>query len=381
MDPCERLGTTSLRLRMAAQLFKRQLLGPRHDPTRPQTDAVFQALREQDAPLDGWLTRRSWQHWIHGRGTPRVGSLRAFDEVAQRVVRFRRPSDGCEEALPKAFFASLVRGGLLRAMVGRDHRKVTVNSIRRAAEAYAPASAWHLHVDALEAAALDIGFADVPWQVLKTIAAMRVLECLHLLWSRRWGRVYPLLPSALRLRWNAATPAERQRMRADMPMLQGRLFERGLHGGAAPDWAKVPTATDAVPEHACKTLLAIAGDPDFLVSDRLTAWAFDVATATLATGALLWSDRHVSFWGPVSDTLVVWIGLMQEVFDTPEPGRRDLFAALECCGIAASETTLARLSHLHATYGAEMQALGTSAEVVSDLANRAAETHPLRTVG
>lgn len=377
MDPCVELGTAALRLQVAAQLFKKFLLGTDHHPGWPQTEEVYRRTELLGAGLQGRISRRTWAEWVTGAGNAskerKPGEL---DAVAKQVIRYKSPRRSEPLQLPDTFFHSMVRGGLLRAMLLPTNRqRADVLQLQRAASAYRPISAWHLHFDALEVCALDFGSNRCDWNAVKAIAALHVLRCIDALWGRRWGAIYPLLSMDGQLR--AAQPSV-----SDRAEPQGKAGRRLFERDARVRWEETSVGSDAVPHHAAKTMLAILGDQKFLRRDRLVAWCFDLGSAAWATHALLWCDRYHTYWGPVSDTVLMSYGL-RTLFspDSMERDERNFEAMSVAAGVPWTLRTRRTLLLARLHFKKEICSIGLTLDQLVSIAERCEHSHPLRHVG
>lgn len=349
-DPCVRTLTAVPRLRLALQWFKRALLGALHDPRRPQLGLVVKTLRERGVELPGRLSEGTLENWWLGTGNrANEQSCQALDAVAGRVLRLTRHCDGELIAPPPRFFSALMRGGLLRDM--------------RDGLAQMPVGPLHLLMDAVDANRLDFDVGERPAMEAKKAIAEAVLMCLHVRWSPRWALAYRELSSPARSIWLAASPEERVALECrDEPSVAGHL-ERARTRGALPDWSRIPVGHDAQPNLILLTMVALAGDDSFWVEDRLSAWAWDLGIATLATTAQMWGDGKAQFsLAPVSNTMVVWYALMKAFYlsdDVPDACEFD--EACECLGLSPTGPAPALLVRACQSYRDELASLGLRA--------------------
>lgn len=87
------------------------------------------------------------------------------------------------------FYQELIAGGLVRKLLEPTKSKSPESALRNRAREYIPISSLHLHLDAVDVAVLTVDNGSVDWETLKTIAAERIMELLHLLWNPRSGRI------------------------------------------------------------------------------------------------------------------------------------------------------------------------------------------------
>lgn len=341
---------------MAVQLFKRALLGDRHTPGGIQAERVSHAVSAAGVDESQWVTQGTWANWCHGRGLAQHASLARFDAAAREVTQWRRPCDGAQVRWPEGFFSEMVRGGLLRSMV-EAAVQVHVDAVGCAAE-YQPLSAWHLHLDALEAAAYS-EIANNAGLTVKSLMAQAVLAVIDRLWGQRHGLIYRELSG-------------------------GEAVAGQLACGARPNWSVIRAGSDSAPQHACVTMLALLADSALLSGDRLVAWSWDLATVTLATQAWLWCDRTYAFKAsPVPSTLVAWLGLVQLFYmeKEDEVDTHALAAAVEQAGVSWTDEVERVLFTARECYWSEISALGIHPHDLQQIRLACEEAQPSRTVG
>lgn len=375
-DPCAHLGTSLLRMKLALQVFRRAVLGTDYDPSDLQLERWLTKLQEARVDVDASLDAKTLQNWGGGRvNQPKGGTSEYLDQAAQLAVRLLHPADGSLRPPARGYFQSLQSGGLLRHLWNAARKSSEYFELLAAAAEYEPVSPLHLHLDAIEVAALDEGCGRFTWQALKLVAAVTVLTCLHRRWSRR-GTAYAALSSRQRLKGETAESDEAAATPAQAVLLRHRRQQ--VDGGAQPDWTRIPIDVNDVADHALKTLVSLAGDSEFWVADRLEAWSLDLTSAHLATGALLWCDRYRNFWGTPGNTLALWTSLATWFpFQHPKLREEPQFAkACDICGLPPGDSEEA-LRRAWKAYGVQLAPLGLSAEAVQAIAARCQGTHPL----
>lgn len=180
-----------VRSRVAINHFKRCILGDLHVAGRAQSKSLFEALEDlvleceasglksspRFDPLRwlGFVSSRAWEGWYGSPArVPQPGTLRALDQAAARLIRWRRPADGVDLPLPNNFYVTLVHGGLLQTMLApTEAAEPGVELLRSRAANYCPVSAWHLHLDALEIRAYTSDFKSVPWSEVVGLGGRR----------------------------------------------------------------------------------------------------------------------------------------------------------------------------------------------------------------
>lgn len=305
----------ALRQPIALNLFKWMVLGDRHIPGRHQAAMVQRAMSEAGA--DRYMAGRSWRQWF---GKPprqaRRDAIGVLDEHAARMHLPLWTLDAVE--VGSRFFLDLVEGGLSASLMEPIAMRQPELALMRRALDYEPRSRLHLHIDSIECAALSEGIGDAPWDLVKATAAKRVLELIHSRWSPRHGTVYSELTPDLDLRWRAADADERQQIRKQYRRFKPDLFEDQLKKAPHPDWSVVDVEADIAPRHVHRLLLALAGDGNFLVADRLHVWALDLVSAGLAMHALAWTDRYATHGRHISPEVIHWAAF-ETTFFSQEP--------------------------------------------------------------
>lgn len=372
-----------LRLRLAMNLFKREILRSSYLPGKSQADQLMNALASAGVELG--VSRDSLISWLQPVPvSPKQGKIAVLDRWARQAIRFTRPADDARLAPPEKFFSSLVRGGLVEAMFEPTKSKHVRTLLLGRADSYRSLSAWHLHVDAIEVGALSSGYRGVSLREVTSMAASSVLRQLSLLWGPRSGAIFPLLSSPQRRRWLAASESERRAMEDAYKTFKPRPIFSEMAGGDRPAWDVCGIKADAPWAQIQKTLFAIAADKEFLQADHLAAWSMDLATAAIASHALAWSDRERTFGGRfVSDERLFWRALDAALFGSL-PLREiapSLLAAMGRCDVQPSRGWLVGLLRGRRAYQCEIGSLGLQVDDVRRLALQCAQANPLQEVG
>ncbi|WP_297900567.1 hypothetical protein [Metallibacterium sp.] len=358
-------------------LFKTMVLQELHVPGQPQAWEVQNAL--VDVGLEGTLDIRTWRGWFgpSPRRARRDGVM-ALDRYADVMC------DPARRKFPKAsptsrFFRELLEGGLAANLLEPTTAKQPALALAKRAQAYLPRSEIHLHLDAIEAAALSDGNGQVPWEQMKAMAATRVLELLYARWSPRHGSVFKTLTPTMELKWRAADHAERERIRDLFAHTKPDLLERLRHTSPHPDWSLAGIESDIAPTHVQRLLLGLAADTQFLVEDRLEAWALDLVSAGIATHALAWSDRFHTFGIRFTPEMILWRAIDVLYFqDEPEDVVREALAdALDLVRSNWPAEALDTLWRSRAWYQQFLASLGIKSSDVRDLIHRCWRVRPL----
>lgn len=370
--PCRKV-----RQPVTINLFKSMVLQERHIPGKPQAREVQNAL--VTAGIEGTLDSRTWKGWF-GTSPKRArgDGVRALDHYVD-VMR-----DPARRKFPKAsptsrFFRELLEGGLAADLLERTTSKQPALALAKRAQLYVPRSEVHLHLDAIEVAAMTSGNGVVSWEQLKALAAARVLELLYARWSPRHGTVFKTLTPAMELTWRAADDAEREAIRSLYAHSKPHLLERLRHTAPHPDWSLAGVESDIASTHAQRLLLALAADTQFLVHDRFEAWALDLVSAAIASHALAWSDRMQTSGIRFTPEMILWRAMDALFFqDEPEDAVRDALAdALDLIRSNWPAEALDTLWRSRAWYQQFLASLGIQTSDVRDLIHRCWRVHPL----
>ena len=357
---------TKLRQTMAINHFKRVVLGSRHIPGSPQSQEIDKAFA--NIGMDGQLDVRSWSDWFsQDPSVAQARSLKKLDiyvELAQFPGGyFHAPYVG-----PRGdFYLELVKGGLLGNLFKPTKGKNPgLKQFTRAHE-YAPKSAWHLHIDAIEAAALDFDEAWVEKENSKEIAAKRLLDIIYDRWRPGQGSIYPTLSSSLKLQLEAANEAQREVTIAFQNSI--RRFDRSTSEVPLPAWNDIGVPINVAATQITGALICIAADTEFLVADRFEAWVLDLVSAGLAIYAFAQTNPyggHPWHAGPENE---LWDRLRSLFFDDHFGGDdlldlRDLVEKLEAPWSPKTEQIFLKARSF---YRGSLANLGVSAELVSNL--------------
>lgn len=275
-----------MRQRAGINHFKKMLLGGRHCPGEHQTQLVMNEIVQLSGKRV--LDPRTWQNWFNPE-PPRARSdaIACLDQCAAVLTNL-----GTKR---RNFYQELIAGGLVRKLLEPTKSKSPEAALRQRAREYIPISNLHLHLDAVDVAALTVGNGSVDWETLKTIAAERIMELLHLLWNPRSGRIYSTFSSGLKLILDASNDSERAEMRRVMDAFTPPMFDLWVAKPPMPNAKAQSDLRDLSPNQVHRILLALAADTEFLCADRLEAWTLDLTSATLSLHALSWANRYEIF--------------------------------------------------------------------------------------
>jgi hypothetical protein len=334
----------ALRQPIAVNLFKWMVLGDKHLPGEHQAAEVVRAISA--AEMARHVDVRTWRGWF--RESPRRARDTAVAALDSYVAAGLHPPRWTIDAVEPGenFFRDLVDGGLAASLMKPiAAKKPGIVLVRRALE-YEPPTRIHLHIDAIESAALSEGNGDLHWEVVKGTAASRVLELIHSRWSPRHGTVYSELTPDLELALRVADADKRKQIRERYRRQTPDRFEAHLRRAPRPDWSAVGVDSDIAPRSVHRLLLALAGDEKFLVEDRLHVWALDLVTAALAMHALAWTDRYTTHARSITPEMVYWRPLAA-VFYSDEPDGAVVNAIAAAFDVNKTECTEAAVGNLY----------------------------------
>ena len=375
-----------LRQQVAIHLFKRFVLGVAHVPLSPQTEQVLSVFGSHA------VEEKTWEAWVtddaRGMKTSKVDLL---DIVAGTAISFQSPVAGAQR-LPSGFFSTLVNSGLISTMFAGSKSKSQPGAMRERLFEYRPLSAWHLHLDAIEVAALAESYRPkqalgefgakpaIPWWSIKRAAGEFLLAWLHEAWGPRSGWLYRHFRPDIHASSRTGSRSATQDVRFVRLQTTGRSSARSP---CTPDWRAAGIAMDVTAPHIFKTLFSIAADHTFLIGERASAWSLDLATAALAAYAVAWSDRYVTFQHPVQPELIFWRAFDGLFFSPTEPDdlKRYLLAAMAQCQGAWEPESLLAFTRAGETYREEMRLLGVGGSEISKAIGRARRIRPLSYIG
>lgn len=280
--------TSQLRLAAGVNHFKHQLLGREHVANSPQAAQVM-ARVPKGYGVRG-VDARTWSSWFSDSPPrPRPSAVDCLDLWAtkkgfDRVAGFR--DDG-------HFYRELISQGLAHALLSPTASQNPEMALRVRAAEYMPASALHLHLDALEISGLMCRNGAVQSETLKEIGAERIMQLLHDRWNVRSGWIFPTLSSDLSLHLSQVSEEEGAEVRRVLERFTPSAFPILLNKTPLPVFCAFADQRDLAPSQVHQTLLSVAGDSQFLQGDRMNAWCIDLASSCLALHALAWAKQPV----------------------------------------------------------------------------------------
>ena len=370
--------TQSLRLRVTINAFKKFLLGSKHLPGIAQVGDVFEELQIDGKKL---LSEETWKNWFKNKyDSMKPVKAKILDLLAKEKITIKTEGDSLTSRLPEDYFKELRCGGLVSQLLTPTKSKAEHKRdlLIERANNYTPISLLHLHLDAVEVNAITKNFHDVSWNEILEIASRRILEILFECWSPRYGQFYSNFSSSLKLKWDEADETERKKIREFYSRFQPDLFEEKMQPGAEPDWGLIGVSDDVAPQHIYKALFAMAADTEFLVEDRLEAWASSLAIAALAMHALAWSDRYTILGCEITEEMVFWGAFNLLLFnsETDDVDSKHLRSAMKRCQAEWDERAFDVFKAARKTYYDELADCGTSFQDIMYIIKTAKNVHP-----
>jgi len=364
---------------MALNYFKYQLLGERHLPNEAQTEDVLTALSV--IGMNETFDPRTWRRWF-GKDARRArgDSIHALDKTAAKLPSINLQV-GLHDVKPSCeFFSEMIEGGLCKELLEPTASKRPMYPLLQKADEYYPSSAWHLHLDAIEAVALADANGDVDWETVKAIAAHRVQSILHSRWNPRDGSIYPTLTSNFRVEWDQANDSKKEHIRKDLERMTPNTFRHLMTIPAAPTWSQINVEIDVGPAQVHRLLFSMCADEDFLVVDRFDAWALDLATAALAMLAIALTDRYNTLGAKVGPEFLYW-DVFEMLFFCEEECEDFVFEslhhAMECTGDHLSQRSFDLFLLAGTRYRNALTQIGVSYHDVLNLTSRCWAKHPM----
>lgn len=277
-----------LRQRISINHFKLNLLGSQHIPNDPQTSLVLNAMSASG--IEDGLDPRTWRGWFSSN--PRLArsdAVSLLDECSQNTAS-QASNSKCSAG--DTFYKDLMLGGLFERVIRSEKPIYNSFDLMERISKYSPASTLHLHLDALDAAAISDGIGAIDWEKTKLIFAERVMDILYQLWSPRTGVAYKALYFLEDL-----GKRPQQNNDSSYSLSQMDMFEEFWKRFYMPDYSVFQDVRDLPSSHIHCVLLALASDADYLHGRRFETWSLDLASAGLALHAASWAKRYEIFGG------------------------------------------------------------------------------------
>lgn len=288
MDAKTSQTTHQLRLRAGVNHFKHMVLGQAHVANEPQAALVMDRV-PQGLGIRG-LDSRTWSSWFADPlPNPRPSAVDCLDLWVEKGG-FER---ACGFRDQRHFYRELITQGLGNVLLKPLKIRDPEMAARVRVAEYVPASALHLHLDAIEIVGLSSCNGAVSCETLQVMGAERIMQLLHDRWNVRSGWIYPLLSSDLALHLSQVSEEEGAEIKRTLDQFTPSAFGPLLKKTPFPVLCAFADQRDLGPSQVHQTLLAIAGDGSFLQGDRMEAWCIDLASSCLALHAQTWANRPV----------------------------------------------------------------------------------------
>jgi len=323
--------------------------------------------------MQGCPDERTWTGWFKER--PRRARR---DSVAKLDGYFEQRtglSGSGPTVLPRrapssTFYVDLIEAGLVEELLRRTTAKPPIKTLLYRAFEYEPTSPSHLHLDALECAALPFDGGEGKCDTVKALAAQRVLALIYERWKPKAGSIYRQLSSSLKLRSNRSDDQTRKEIREGFAHSIPDRFEVKMKEAPAPDWRGIGVSEDFAPGDIHKVLLLLAAETEFLIDDRFDAWVIDLVTAGVAAYSLAQTNPHtIDTWG--FNPICKYWHAIRTLFFADECDIRveeDLEYAFSLIGGEFSIDVQRNLFVARKKYWEWLENLGLSARRISDLA-------------
>jgi len=350
--------------------FKKTVLGARHRPGQPQAEEVMKVFLRVE--MEGSPDRRTWTRWF--KGPPRKAGRAAvakLDGYFDQKGGLPRSMVVSPRAQGSTFYVDLIAGGLVGTLLQRTNAKPPIKALRNRAFDYEPTSSSHLHLDAIEIAALEYDVGEVTCDELKAVAAKRVLELIYDRWKPRQGSIYKELSSSLKIQWDGSDDEAREKIRRSFAQLIPNRFDVRMNEAPSPDWTEIGVSEGFAASDIHKVLFLMAADNRFLVGDRFDTWVLDLVSASVAAYALAQSNPYS--WEPfgLSPTCRYW-DAMRVLFFYDEPYsffEEQLEQAFLLVGGIFNIDVERNLFAARTKYRDWLESLGLSARKISEMAH------------
>ncbi len=358
-----------LRQPLALNHFKKAVLGARHRPGEPQAKMVTEAFSK--VGMEDGVDERTWRNWFKEPGRRARGdTVEKLDRYIALEKRLSRPTAVAPRARSATFYVDLIEGGLVGELLARTDAKVPIRALQDRTFDYESVSSWHLHLDAIECAALRYQGGEVACDKLKAIAAKRVLDLIYDRWNPGQGAIYKELPSSLKIRWNRSDDEATAEIVRSFARLIPNRFDVEMNEVPSPSWGGIGVSEDFAVSDIHKVLVLTAADHSFLVGDRFDAWVLDLVSANIAAYALAQTNPHC--WEPfgLSPTCKCWDAMRQLFFfDELDPHfEEELEHVFSLAGGSFSLDVQKNLYIARTKYRGWLESLGLSARKICEMA-------------
>src|SRR5450830_388256 len=289
----------NVRARIGASHFKSVLLGSGDVAGDHQARQVMDSLERHLG--SECLDRRTWRSWFSSKPPrPRTDAV----EMLDRCVFAMDGSMQLGKGSPN-FYKEMMTGGLVRKLLEPTKSQTPESVLHQRAAAYTPHSQWHLHLDALDVAALAERDDTSGCNVLLRVAIAHLAEMLHQQWNMTDGNVYANFSSDFALSWAEQSAQEQIECQHLLSRFKPPVFDWFMRRAPRPMFDSDPNIPEFTSRHIHKTLLWLAADVSFLRADRLQAWSLALASSTLLLHAQIRIGHKMQISDYPSDPLYV----------------------------------------------------------------------------
>lgn len=365
----KKTSISKLRLRVTTNHFKQFLLGNCHIPGSPQTKVVLDTLGKTDSKES--FSQNTWQAWFSSPvSAPKTGKANVLDTLAESFIRVHQPRQASDVSLPRGYFLELVHGSWAQGLFSPTKAEDPLSVLLYRAKNHKYFSPLHLHLDAISMLTMSSKFEKISSLEIAVIGAKNILEILACRWQPFHGTVYSELTTDLQLKWVRADANERISIRNDCDRFKPNLFEYFWDKNPQPAWSSIGMGIDIDPSQVSKTLFSLAADPEFLVADRLSTWALDLATAGIATYTLISASQQDFPSHHVTEKMVLWDAIDEIFFSNDELdlSHPRILTAMAHCNAAWEENSGLAFTHARKAYRDTLANLGVTATEILELA-------------
>ena len=259
-------------------LLKQALLGEAHVGGSEQWELFSMALDSFGVGPSTGITidRLTWKNWMSGAVLPQQSKLALLDEVLWRTLK--------------------MRGGSEYPSMKSDQRRMLISRIAGGQsvkqELMPPVGNLVRHLDAIDAGAWFRGSNESEWKEEKLKRANEVLMRLHSAWNPKSGWIYNSFRSDLKIEYDNSDSEGREEIRRSAALFTPSLYDHWMSQVPRPNHEFCERYSVLIPFSVVPFLLDISLDTKFLVEERLSTWAVDLASAAAALEAVWFAHRN-----------------------------------------------------------------------------------------
>lgn len=272
----QKVATEPLRTQIAANFVKHAFLENEHIGGVPQWHKISKCLdRHLPSNREG-ISQSTWESWIFGKSSPRPQTCSLMDDILWNSYRDELSTE--ENSLRsdprRRLFSRIVEGEPIDI------------------ELPYPAGNLFLHLRGLDAALWNTRRKGRNGDLDRYDRANEVLVRLHNAWNPQNGWIYECFRSDAKIQYDRADILERTQMREQSGHFQPNLLDCMMRISPRPSKDFYSSYSNLNSFSVIPFLFSLHEDREFLIEERLTAWAVDLATATAALRAIWTSQRE-----------------------------------------------------------------------------------------